>query len=164
MKIIITACIFLLLACQGPSSDRTNPVSDTSMIAKPARKLPVPDTTTLGGAWVLQPVLASDTAAGKRPSLHFDLAKTHFYGNTGCNNMNGRFWYSDKDSSMSFSDKIITTRMACPGYNEQSFLKSLLQTNHYRLIRGTLILLSDGDSELSRWERKATVPAKSVKA
>jgi heat shock protein HslJ len=157
-KILIASCICLLLACQEPASNNSTPPVDTTTTAKPS-PVPVqpPDTTTLGGAWVLEPVLPSDTATGKLPFLHFDLAKTHFYGNSGCNNMNGQFWYSDKDSSLSFSEKIATTRMACPGYNEQAFMKSLLHTSHYRLKRGTLIFLSDDNVELSRWERKKTV-------
>jgi heat shock protein HslJ len=151
---LIASCIFLLLACQGPASDKPAP-ADT-MAVKPAAAPPqAPDTTTLGGIWLLQPILPSDTATGKRPFLRFDLAKSRFYGNSGCNNMNGQFWFSEKDSSLSFNDKILSTRMACPGYNEQAFIKSLLHTSHYRLKNGTLTFLSDDNVELSRWERKS---------
>ncbi|HZE84780.1 MAG TPA: META domain-containing protein, partial [Puia sp.] len=122
-----------------------------------------PDTTKLAGIWYLQPVLASDTAAGKTPFLRFDVAKTRVSGNTGCNSLNGAFWYSDKDSSLTFNEKFVTTRMACPGYNEQAFLKSLMNANHYRLHKGTLILMTD-QTELSRWARKPAVAPKSGKA
>jgi len=123
-----------------------------------------PDTTTLGGAWYLQPVLASDTAAGKLPALYLELAKSHFSGNTGCNNMSGTFWYSGNDSSLVFSDKIVTTRMACTGFNEAAFLKSMLHTTRYRLQKGTLTLLGDEKTPLSRWSRKAPVAPKTNKA
>jgi heat shock protein HslJ len=95
--------------------------------------------------------------------MRLDLVKRHFSGNTGCNNMHGGFWYSSHDSSLSFSDKIITTKMACQGYNEASFVKSLLQANHYRLKEGVLTLLAEDNSELSRWERKPAAPAKTEK-
>ena len=114
---------------------------------------------TLNGTWYLQPVLASDTAAGKIPVLRFDLAKSRFSGNTGCNSMGGEFWYSEHDSSLSFNDKLVTTKMACPGYNEGAFLKSLKNTNHYRLHNGMLTLMSDG-TELSHWVRKETAAAR----
>jgi heat shock protein HslJ len=158
-RLLMASCIYLFaawpfVACQDQASNNLPPAVDTSMTAKAAIVHEPPDTTTLGGGWVLQPVLPSDTVTGRLPFLHFDLAKSHFYGNSGCNNINGPFWYSDKDSSLSFSDKITSTRMACPGYNEQSFVKSLLHTSHYRLKRGLLIFVSDDNSEVSRWVRK----------
>ncbi len=123
-----------------------------------------PDTTSLGGAWYLLPVLDSDTGAGKIPCLEFDLVKSVFTGNTGCNTMRGAFWFSKNDSSLSFSDKIATTKMACQGYNEPAFMKSLHNTVHYRLRQGMLTLLADDHTELSRWVRKPSVLPKVIKA
>lgn len=164
-KLMIAACLILLLslACQQPEPKNT--AKDTAATALSATKVPkVPDTTVLDGPWYLQPVLASDTATGKRASLRIDLKKGSFTGNTGCNSMNGKFWYSATDSSLSFSDKLITTKMACPGYNEKAFLKSLLLTTHYRLRNGVLTLLAEDNTELSRWERKPSAPANTGKA
>jgi heat shock protein HslJ len=163
MKLIVTGCLFLLLACQEPSDRHLNQDTLVSATASPGIPEP-PDSTTLAGMWFLMPVLPSDTATGRIPTLRLELAKTHFSGNTGCNTMSGGFYFSDRDSSLSFSDKIITTRMACQGYNEQAFLKSLRQTGHYRLRNGVLTLLSDDHAELSRWIRKPAVPPKSLKA
>lgn len=160
-KTVVLPFLFLLLACQQPATHQAAAVADTALAAKPDPG--PPDTTTLGGGWFLQPVLASDTATGRPASIRLDLAKRHFSGNTGCNNMSGEFWFSDKDSSLSFSDKFLTTKMACPGYNEKAFLQSLIHTNHYRLKRGMLILLSDDNTELSRWGRQQAVPAKTDK-
>lgn len=108
------------------------------------------DSNTLNGRWYLQAVLPSDTAAGKTPTISFDLAKNSFTGNTGCNRMNGTF--RKTDTSLVFNERIVTTKMACPGYNEPAFLKSLLRTNNYKFERGTLILMFDA-TELSRWTR-----------
>ncbi|RYG31071.1 MAG: META domain-containing protein, partial [Chitinophagaceae bacterium] len=77
--------------------------------------------------------------------------------NTGCNNMRGTF--TSTDSSISISEQIISTKMACPGYNEDGFLKSLPKANHYRFENGMMILMLDA-TEVSRWSRqpvKATI-------
>jgi heat shock protein HslJ len=160
---LISVISLALLACQthgdGPSAKETEPALSVAVVAKIAN-----DTTSLAGSWYLQPVLPSDTAAGKTPVLQLDLAKSRFAGNTGCNPMHGQFWYSNTDSSISFSDKMVTTRMACPGYNEPAFLKSLKNTTHYRLQDGVLTLLSDEKAELSRWMRKPAHGPKALKA
>ncbi|HSC36410.1 MAG TPA: META domain-containing protein, partial [Chitinophagaceae bacterium] len=105
------------------------------------------DTSRLDGTWFLQPVLASDTATGKIPTLVFNVNKSRFTGHTGCNNMSGRFEISGK--ILRFDSNLITTRMACPGYHERAFIKSLLHTNGYKFDNGVLILLFDA-TELSR--------------
>jgi heat shock protein HslJ len=162
-KLMIAACLTFLLACQQP--DTKNTKKDTADAAlSTTRVQKAPDSTVLNGPWYLQPVLASDTASGKRATLQFDLKKSRFTGNTGCNNMSGKFWYSATDSSISFSEKMITTRMACPGYNEKAFLKSLQLTTHYKLNNGILTLLAEDNTELSHWERKPSKPANTGKA
>ncbi len=163
MKLITAASVCLaVLACQSPSGTPSAHKGDSIIPAATVAKAP-PDTTTLGGNWYLQPVLAADTATGKTPILQFDLTKSRFTGNTGCNTMRGQFWSSKTDSSLSFSDKIIQTRMACPGYNEPAFMKSLKSASHYRLRNGILTLLSDNNTELSRWMRKPANAPKALK-
>ena len=168
MKRILTisACLTLLLACQQPDTKNTPAAKDSATTASlTTPHVPVkPDSTVLDGPWYLQPVLASDTATGKLAALRLDCKKAHFTGNTGCNNMSGKFYYSATDSSLSFNDKLITTKMACPGYNEKAFLKSLLLTTHYKLKNGVLTLLAEDNTELSRWERKPSTPANTGKA
>ena len=159
---ITAACLILLAACQSPTGKQSIAARDT--IATTASVMGSQDTTTLGGMWYLQPVLPSDTAAGKTPMLDLNLTKSRFGGNTGCNSMNGVFWFSKNDSSLSFSEKIVTTRMACQGYNEQAFIKSLLNAGRYRLHNGVLTLLSDDNTELSHWVRKPGVAPKALKA
>lgn len=152
---LLGACICCTLACHGAAN--TTPSTDDNFSVS-AASVRVTDTTTLAGEWYLLPVLPSDTAAGKIPTLVLNPSKTHFSGNTGCNVMNGTFWYSNKDSSLAFSDGFVATKMRCTGYNEGAFVKSLTNTNHYRLQKGVLILMSD-KTELSRWSRKpATIP------
>jgi len=162
MKLIVAASL-VILACQSPSTGPSARKGDSVIPAAAVTKI-ANDTTSLGGKWYLQPVLPADTAAGKTPVLHLDLAKSRFSGNTGCNPMHGQFWFSKTDSSLSFSDKLLTTKMACPGYNEPAFLKSLKNTTHYSLQNGVLTLLSDGRTELSHWTRKPGNLPKAFKA
>jgi heat shock protein HslJ len=163
MKYIAAAASLVILACQSPAGGSAAHKGDSVIPAAAVTKT-APDTTTLGGNWYLQPVLAADTAAGKTPTLQLDLTKSRFTGNTGCNSMRGQFWFSNNDSSLSFSDKIITTKMACPGYNEPAFMKSLKNATHYSLRDGVLTLISDDKSELSRWMRKPANGPKALKA
>jgi heat shock protein HslJ len=162
MKLLPVILILLLAACQSPLPKPEKHQADT-VVTTAAKPLP-PDTSTLGGPWYLQPVLPSDTAAGKTPAMVLDMAKSRFSGNTGCNSMRGSFYFSKTDSSLTFSDKIITTKMACPGYNEPAFMKSLRSTSHYRLRNGVLTLLGEDNRELSRWMRKPAVASKTLKA
>jgi heat shock protein HslJ len=159
---IAAACLFLFAACQSPTGKQNTATRDT--VAATASVMTSPDTTTLGGIWYLQPVLPSDTAAGKTPSLDLNLTKSRFMGNTGCNSMSGEFWFSKTDSSLSFSEKIATSKMVCPGYNERAFVKSLLSAGRYRLRDGILTLLSDDNTELSHWVRKPGKAPKALKA
>jgi heat shock protein HslJ len=115
------------------------------------------DETTLAGTWVLQPVLASDTAAGKFPTITFDLASKKFSGNTGCNDMSGHFFV--KGDSLSFDEHIVLTRKACEGYNEKAFIDNLAKTTGYKIVDGVLQLMND-QTVLSKWTRKADTTSK----
>jgi len=112
--------------------------------------------TAISGKWYLQPVLASDVATGKLPAIDFNLLKNVFSGNTGCNSMRGSFKLMG--TKLIFDKQIITTKMACIGYDEDVFIKNLLRTNQYKIEKGVLILMMD-HTELSRWVRNAK-PAK----
>jgi heat shock protein HslJ len=160
---ITTACLLLLAVCQSPTG-KQNATGRDIVASTTASIMASPDTTTLGGVWYLQPVLPSDTAAGKIPSLDLNLTKSRFLGNTGCNTMHGEFRFSKGDSSLSFNDKIVTSKMTCPGYNERAFMKSLLSAGRYRLRNGVLTLLSDDNTELSHWVRKPGNAPKALRA
>ncbi|WP_207511199.1 META domain-containing protein [Longitalea luteola] len=144
-----------VLSCNGspgnnlPTYDSTKQEKQDTVVAQAPQAQK--DTTKLGGLWFLQPVLTSDTATGKIPRLELNLETKRFTGNTGCNNMNGSFDFTD--STLQFNQRIVTTKMACIGYNERAFLKNLLRTNSYKLQNGILILLFN-QTEISRWTRK----------
>jgi heat shock protein HslJ len=168
MRGLAAVCFSLFAACQSPTEapvmhplETAARKTDSSPAA--TRVFEPTDTTTLGGTWYLQAVLPSDTATGRSPMLQFDLPKSHFAGNTGCNSMSGTFYYSSTDSSLSFNARIVRTRMACPGYNEAAFMKSLQSTSRYRLRHGMLTLLGDDNAELSQWARKPGTGPRALK-
>jgi len=117
---------------------------------------PVADSGRLEGKWFLLPVLSSDTATGRIPTLVFDTKRLRFTGNTGCNSMNGRFSWSG--NNLHIDSNIVTTKMACTGYNEKAFIKNLLRANGYKFEDGVLVLLAEGGTELSRWVRTLAKP------
>jgi heat shock protein HslJ len=161
MKLPGAICLFFLTACQNPGGG--NAVQQKDSTATIAATPQVRDTTTLGGRWYLQPVLPSDTAAGRTPWIDLDLNMTRFTGNSGCNSMHGKFYFSKTDSSFSFADKIAIGKIVCTGYNEPAFLKSLKSTARYKLYNGTLTLVGDDRAELSKWVRKQEPPARAIK-
>ena len=164
-SIPIAALALVATACQNAGPVHTANTYDTlATVARIGTPPAPPDTTTLGGMWYLQPMLPSDTATGKIPTLDLNLDKSRFSGNTGCNNMHGEFWFSKTDSSLSFSDRMSVTKMSCTGYNEPAFIKSLRTAGRYRLRNGVLTLLSDDNTELSHWVRKPGAGPKALKA
>jgi heat shock protein HslJ len=105
----------------------------------------------LDGKWYLQTVPSNDPSNNRIPEIQFDTKQNRFSGTTGCNQMSGSFIASD--STLHISDKMITTRMFCPGYDEPSFLQNLLKIDGYHLENGRLILTSK-NIVISKWIRK----------
>ena len=158
MNIFISAVLIILVtSCNNTSHKESGNIDTVSSITDTA--VVQSKNITLEGAWQLEPVLPSDTAAGKIPTIVFDLTTKKFQGNTGCNNMSGNFYTSG--DSISFNEQILMTKMACPGYNEQGFIESLTRTNRYKIERGSLQLMQD-QTVLSKWIRKDSVVQKKI--
>jgi heat shock protein HslJ len=109
------------------------------------------DTVSLAGEWFLVPVLASDTAAGKLPSIRFNLALRKFSGFTGCNQMSGSFTL--QADQLHLDQNISFTKTVCPGYNEKEFITNLLRVDHYKIKEGVLWLTTD-QTPIAKWMRK----------
>ncbi len=150
MKLLIFASLFL-----------TTVICNKTHTVNAANNLPsqINDTTTIAGNWQLLPVLASDTAAGKIPQLNFNLTTKRFSGNTGCNALSGNFII--KNDALSFGANMISTKMACPGYNEKTFLDNLLKTNRFEIKNGVLQLMYN-TTILSKWIRKGATVTKQI--
>ena len=146
MRHLLFAVTFLVaLNCQSNTSGTGRLQDLSSSNVKPAAE-------NLGGTWQLQPVLASDTATGRTPTITFDLKKHTFTGNTGCNEMSGIFKL--KADSLAFTEQIVATKMTCQGYNEKAFLDNLFNTNRYQIKEGVLQLMYN-ETILSKWVRHA---------
>lgn len=110
----------------------------------------IQDTASIAGNWYLIPVLPSDTAAGKIPTLNFDLTAGRFSGNNGCNAMSGSFFI--KEDALRFGENMVSTKMACQGYNEKPFVDNLLKTNRF-MIKDSVLQLMYNTTILSKWTR-----------
>lgn len=152
MKYFLFSCLLALAVnCHNNSSIANNTATITNTDTVPAEKESAKN-ETLEGEWRLQPVLASDTASGRIPVLNFDLKNNRVNGNTGCNTFGGSFVM--KSDALRFSSNMISTKMACPGYNEKIFLNNLLKTNRYEISEG-ILHLKYNTTILSNWARHA---------
>lgn len=153
MKHLLFLCLLLsIYNCHNKVVlNNTNTVNqiktDTSVNGNDASK-----NETLAGKWQLQPVLASDTSSGKIPELNFDLTNNRFHGNSGCNAISGSFVL--KADGLTFNQQMISTKMACPGYNEKIFMDNLFKTNRYEIKQGVLHLMYN-TTIISNWVRHA---------
>jgi len=144
---LITGVLFALLSGLH--------AQDSTVVEQPKKSTPNPK---MSGKWVLIPALDSDTASGHIPEIQIDVKESKFSGSTGCNRMSGSFFASDS-ASIQFSDKMITTRMYCAGYDESAFLQNLLRVDNYKFRKGMLVF-SVGTIEVLRWKRKPAAPKK----
>jgi heat shock protein HslJ len=148
---ILTALLFGLIVTANAQVDSSN-------IEAPKKSMPF---AKISGKWTLIPASETDTAGGRFPEMQFDVKEAKFSGNTGCNRMSGTYFISDS-TTIHFSEKMITTRMFCAGYNESAFLQNLLRVDGFKFRKGMLIL-TIGTIEISRWNRKSTPPKKAPK-
>lgn len=79
----------------------------------------------------------------RKPQLQFNSAKATVAGTTGCNRLAGT--YSASADNFSFGSNIVTTKMACSGYDENVFLQALNKINHFELKGDQLQLMHDNE-------------------
>jgi heat shock protein HslJ len=106
----------------------------------------------LAGNWELSVFPTTDKTfdeifGQRRPELRFDVDNKMVSGSTGCNQIRGS--YTSKNESLSFSEHFITTKMACPGYEESMFLDAFSKVNRFDLIGGQLRLMHDSTLVMS---------------
>jgi heat shock protein HslJ len=103
-------------------------------------------TGRLAGHWELTVFPTADKTfeevfGQRRPELQFEVAQKRVTGSTGCNRLSGS--YSATGDQLQFGSNIITTKMACPGYEESVFLDAFNKVNRYEVADGRLRLLHD---------------------
>lgn len=101
----------------------------------------------LDGSWTLsvfqpaQKKTLSETFGTRVAELLFDSKTGKISGTTGCNRFTGT--YTADTTSLSFSQNLALTRMACPGFDEAIFVNALNRVNRYRLIESQLELMQN---------------------
>jgi heat shock protein HslJ len=112
------------------------------------RKAPKPD-DNLDGAWKLAVFMPSQKKTlaevfGERiAELQLNKATNSVTGTTGCNKFAGTF--TSDTTRLTFSQNHVTTKMACPGFDEQIFLNTLNRVNRYRLVESQLELMQNDE-------------------
>ena len=102
--------------------------------------------TNLSGNWSLVLFPGSDKSfseifGDRKPQLQFNAADHSVSGTTGCNRL--RTTYSVEGQQLRFDEHIVTTKMACAGYEENTFLSALTKVNRYQMEKNQLQLLQD---------------------
>ncbi len=100
-----------------------------------------PEVATINGSWELQKLWSADTNWKVKPVLNFDLENKSFNGNTGCNAVSGKFAFTN--GTLAFDKQMITTKMACEGYRDKTFINILLKVNTWQLEKDILQLSQD---------------------
>jgi heat shock protein HslJ len=102
----------------------------------------------LNGSWELVAFPGTDksfeeTFSTYRPTLQFSDTSERVTGTTGCNHLSGS--YRLEKESFQFGNNMITTKMACPGYNENIFLNAVQKINRYEMKEDQLRFYSDSN-------------------
>ncbi|MFN3939299.1 MAG: copper resistance protein NlpE N-terminal domain-containing protein [Chitinophagales bacterium] len=100
----------------------------------------------LNGTWQLHMLQGIDLDKEQlmkgKPVVYLDIAQSRIGGHTGCNNFNGPVTITE--NTISISDKIATTMMACPGDFEQRYLQMINnKTYRFTISENKLMLFSD---------------------
>lgn len=100
----------------------------------------------LNGAWQLHMLQGVDLEKEQlmkgKPIVNFDVAKSNVSGHTSCNSFNGPVAITE--NSITISDKLATTMMACPGDFEQRFLQMINnKTYRFTISNNKLMLIAD---------------------
>ena len=150
--------IFLIVLIAGSLYNcRTpKPVTKHEPLEEPAKassEIEVEKNTgkELTGLWELQKLWGTDNKWTTAPYLDIDFDNKTFTGNTGCNAVSGKF--TADEYYIAVDKEIISTRMACPGNIEKSFLSVLLKINKFVVTNGGLEL-SQNDIVLMKFGRK----------
>jgi heat shock protein HslJ len=147
--ILILCCTAVLESCKTTKPAMEPVVTDSSSVivldSKPVARPP------LDSAWELQSQFGSEVHSENIPQLIINSAEKKFSGSTGCNRMSGTFTFDDR--KIKFNEEIITTKMACEGYNENAFINTLLKVNAYN-IQDSLLELSQNDIVLLTFKKQ----------
>ncbi len=107
------------------------------------------DKMLINDIWALKQINGKDivkTTGRTQPMIEIHLNEGKFYGNTGCNEMNGTVAVGDK--SIKFSD-ITSTKMFCDDSPEIEYLIALKKADSWEIGKLTLYLKAGNDVVLT---------------
>ncbi len=107
-KILIIAIVAAWIALPGCSAKK----STTTTTAKVETTSHVDQSALVPGEWTIATVNGKTVTGDERPYLTLEQSTGRFYGNNGCNTINGDFTLG-KNGQISFSNVIATMR-SCP--------------------------------------------------
>ncbi len=88
-----------------------------------------------------------------RPQLEIKVAEKKVLGKGGCNRFFGNLDIIT-ETELIFSDKLGSTKMACPNMNiEDSFFKALLASKTYKIENNNLHLFNESNKEVIRFKK-----------
>lgn len=101
--------------------------------------------SALAGDWQLTVFLGATKPFAefftmKTPDLQFTSPDRRVSGNTGCNRISGAF---EVDGEQFKFGNLATTKMGCPGYDENVYMDALNRVNRFRLNADQLSLFQD---------------------
>lgn len=127
MKLVFTILICLVfsaktvLFAENSANNKTITISQSSSIAK-----------DLNGEWTILTIRNKEVITRERAFLFFDLKDSLFYGNNGCNTINGSI-HSHGGNKISL-DNIITTMMNCHNAtSERTIMKAINDIDAYKI-------------------------------
>ncbi len=139
-KIIFSMMLAVtIFSCHSPKM-----LSNNSVVEKDHSK-------NLYGTWELQMLFASDNNWSVAPFVNINEKEKIFTGNSGCNNISGKFTIDA--SYISFDKNIISAKMTCRDNYEKAFLSVLLKVNKYTVTNNELEL-GQGEIVLMRFKRR----------
>lgn len=141
LVIIILGVVFI--SCKPSKTSGNKKVEKDKIVEKPMA-------ASLNGNWQLQMLFATDNNWTKAPNININLSDHTFSGNSGCNIIKGKFTLDD--NYISFDKNILSTKMACPGSYEKTFLSALLKINKYTINKDGLEL-GQGEIVLMKFKR-----------
>lgn len=127
MKKIITILAYLLLFistnvfAENNINNKTITISQSSSIAK-----------DLDGEWTILTIRNKEITTRERAYLYFNLKDSMFYGNNGCNTINGSI-HSHGGNKITL-DNIISTMMSCHNATpERNIMKAINDVESYKI-------------------------------
>ena len=123
--------ISTMRACMGENPERQimEALNNTTSFKIESGKF-----SELEGTWDVTLINEKPLTDDQKPFITFNTKDRKITGNAGCNRMNGQITTDNANEYFLSLGQIATTRMACPGNTEPTFLKALENVKAFKLL------------------------------